>query len=143
MELRTMPINLMLVGLFALAMIAFAIGIYSINDTSNTFANDPRIINATNSLNSSLNDARVTSDKIKSAFESEGDNPIIGFGNIILFSILGAGKLISGITIGMFLVLTTLVFDVLGINPIVFAVISAGLIISIVLLSWRLYRQGS
>lgn len=140
-EFREYIISFLIIGLFSISLIMFAIGTSIDNEADNSIANDPRISTIYNSLNATLESSRATSDSIKTSFETE--NPFVGFGSLLFFSIIGAFKTINIIIISIFTTLSVFIIDVIGINPIVFSVISAGLLITLVLLGWRLYRQGA
>lgn len=139
-ELRQYFIGFMVLGLFSIALIMFALGIQVNNNVSNSLYNDSRVSSAFLNLSASLDDASITTNKIKDKFQT--DSGVTGLLGLVFYSIVDGAKLLLSMTVGVFVIIATLIIDVIGINPIVFTVISISLLISLILLSWRLYRLG-
>lgn len=130
----------MFAGLFIVSILAFAITSQTNNNVSNGFSDDPVINGTYFSLKTTLGGLSNQSQAQKSLFESE--NPTIGFGTILLFSIVSAGKVFNGMIIAIFNTLISLPVTVLGIDPIVISVISTMLILSIIIGLWIVYKLG-
>lgn len=129
-----------LMGLMIFSLLAFVITIQEDNLTSDRFIDNPVINQTYGSLGSDLEDLRDKSQAQKTLFESE--NPTAGFGTILLFSIVSAGKVFNGMIIGIFNTLIKLPVVFLGLDPAVTSVISALLILSIIIGLWAIYKLG-
>lgn len=133
-------VNWALVGLFVMGILIFASTFQSENDPSLNYMEDEPMAKAFTDLQTNLRNMSEQSQAQKTLFESE--NPTGGFGSILLFSIVSAGKVFNGIIIGTFNTLIVLPATYLGVDPIVFSVIGTILIILIIVRLWTLYKLG-
>ncbi len=132
--------NFMFIGLLIIGSLAFIIIVQNDNSVSDKFI-DNEIINETyEGLSEDLEGLRSQSQAQKTLFESE--NPTAGFGTILLFSIVSAGKVFNGMIIGIFNTLIKLPVVFLGLDPIITSVLSAMLILGIILGLWAIYKLG-
>ena len=83
----------------------------------------------------------TTVNKTKEAFESEETSLVTGV--LLIGSILNAGKTFSTVIINVFTGVFTVTAEVLGIPQIVIIVLTGILLITIVLLSWKLIKTGN
>lgn len=148
MEIRTIVINFAIVGLFAFLLIAYAVNV-SIDNNSNSSILQNKIINTTfSNLNTSLSSAGTNADKIKQSFENGAKNPFTAFGLIVINTIPFIGTQLTSYTMAFYnstigLVLNSIFGGDSILSGIVFSVILFGLIITIILLLWRLFRNAN
>lgn len=138
---RQVYINFALMGLFTLAIISFVYTIQADNTTGDTILNDPLLNSSFNSLESDLNNLQDEANSSRESYES--DIPDRGFGSLLIFAITGVGKTFTGGITGIYNILIDLPASKLGIPPVVFSVLGSILMVSLVLLTWRVYRSGS
>ncbi len=132
--------NFMIIGLLIVGLLAFIIILQNDNSISDKFI-DNEIINETYAgLSEDLEGLRGQSQAQKTLFESE--NPTAGFGTILLFSIVSAGKVFNGMIISLFNTLIKLPVVFLGLDPVIVSVLSAMLILGIILGLWAVYKLG-
>ncbi len=137
---REVFVSFALVGIFVLASMSFIIKTQQDNDASETILTNEYINRTYIATNISLSNYRTQTQTQKESFESE--NPERGFGSLIIFSIVGVGKTFSGMTLGLYNILIFLPASVLNIPPIVIGVLTSILVVSLLLLAWRVYRAG-
>ena len=132
--------NFMFIGLMVFCILAFIVTTQLDNSVSDPIINDPLINSTYSNLGTNLGEFRNQSQAQKNLFESE--NPTIGLGSILLFSILSAGKVFGGMIIGTFNVLVKLPLVVLGLDPILLSLFGTLLIVTIILSLWAVYKLG-
>lgn len=133
-------ISVVVLGLLIVSLLSFVILTQEDNNIDNKFIDNSLINNTYATLKSDLTSFRDDSQAQKTLFESE--NPTIGFGTILLFSIVSAGKVFNGMMVGTFNTLIKLPVVVLGFDPVVLSVLSTLLIIAILLGLWAIYKLG-
>lgn len=137
---RDLFITFALIGLFVFAGISFIVTTQQDNDVENTILDD-EIINRTYiKLETNLSDFESTTQTQKESFEEE--IPERGFGSLIIFSIISVGQKFTGLIAIVYNVLIILPASILGIPKVVISILSSILIVSLVLLIWRVYRIG-
>lgn len=141
MSVKSIIIGSILVGIFTFAIIMFAYQLPIENGVNNSIANDPRVAVLVTSMNSSLQSSFELANSTQQSFNQ--DNPLAAFGSLVLTSIVGVVKVLGTLPVAFFNAVFAFSNDVLGIPPIVTTAVIAILVISIVLLAWRLYRIGS
>lgn len=132
--------NFLIIGLVVLSMFTFTAFFQSENNIDNKFIENSLMNETFNSLKTNLTSGRDISQDQKNLFESE--NPTGGFGTILLFSIVSAGKVFNGMVVGVFNIIIKLPVVVLGLDPIVASVLSTLLIITIIIGLWVVYKLG-
>ena len=138
---RELFITFALIGIFVFASISFIVTTQTDNEVENTILENEDINRTYVDLESNLNSTRSQVQTQKDSFESE--NPERGFGSLIIFSIVGVGKTFAGITLGVYNIFIVLPSAVLGIPRIVVGILTAILVVSLILLIWRVYRAGA
>ena len=133
-------IGFALVGLFAFAIISFGVGMANDNNSNDSILDDSSINKMNSTLGSSLSGFRSLSQGQRENFESE--IPTSGFGVLIIFAIISAGKVFTGMVLGIWNILLLPFKSAIGISPIVLGVFSSILVIVIILGAWRLYKAG-
>lgn len=138
---REVFITFALIGVFIFATISFVIVTQRDNGVTNTIL-DNEIINRTyTNLETDLGGLSSNASTQKESFESE--IPERGFGSLIIFAIVGVGNKFTGMIVGIYNILIVLPASLLGIPSVVISAMTAILLISLVLLVWRVYRVGS
>jgi hypothetical protein len=133
-------LTFILVGVMVLSILAFSITFQSENQVSDPFTQNEFINRSYSDLESDLNEYSTTSQLQKTLFERE--TPTAGFGTLILFSIISAGKVFNGMVVGVFNILIGLPVSILGADAVLVSVFGTVLIIIIIIGLWRLYKLG-
>lgn len=133
-------LNFMLLGLIVFSLLAFAVSLQSETNLENQFIDNSLMNDTYSTLRTDLEGLRSSSQSQKTLFESE--NPTVGFGTILLFSIVSSGKVFNGMMIGVFNLLIKLPVVFLGLDPVVVSVISTMLILTIIIGLWIIYKLG-
>lgn len=132
--------NFLWLGLFILAGFTFMILVQNANNATQPIIEDPLFNESFEDLTSSLSGLEDTSGVQYSQFI--GEEPKTGFGSIVLFGIVSAGKTFGNVVIGMFTILIKLPLVVIGIPQTLFSVIITWIIISLIIAAWILYKLG-
>lgn len=132
--------NFLWLGIFVLAGISFIIVLQDSNDASQPIIENPLFNESFNELSSNL-DALESTSKIQYD-QFIGEEPKAGFGSIVLFGIVSAGKTFGNVVIGLTTVLIKLPLVVLGIPATLFSAIITWVIISLIIAAWILYKLG-
>lgn len=136
----TLWTNLALLGLLVFGLFAIGITLHTSNPTNQSILNSALVNQTYSNLNSSLSDLQSSTQAQKSNFESE--NPTVGFGSLILFTVVSAGKVFNGLIITIYNVLIKYPSVTLGLSPVIVGVIGAILLVLIVLGLWGVYKLG-
>ena len=129
-----------IMGLVVISMFTFTAFFQSENNIDNKFIDNSLMNETFNSLRTKITGFRDISQSQKNLFESE--NPTRGFGTILLFSIVSAGKVFNGMLVGIFNILIKLPVVVLGLDPVVVSALSTILILTIIIGLWIVYKLG-
>ncbi len=129
-----------IMGLVVISMFTFTAFFQSENNIDNKFIDNSLMNETFNSLRTKITGFRDISQDQKNLFESE--NPTRGFGTILLFSIVSAGKVFNGMLVGIFNILIKLPVVVLGLDPVVVSALSTILILTIIIGLWIVYKLG-
>ena len=132
--------SFMFIGIIVLSLFSFIVNFQEENNVEDKFVDDLLINRTYENLKLDLGGLSDESQAQKTLFESE--NPTSGFGTILLFSIVSAGKIFNGMVIGLFNTLIALPVIFLGLDPIILSVISTMLIITILFGLWVVYKLG-
>jgi len=133
-------VNFILIGLIALGILSFTVGLQQDNNLNDTITNNALINSTFSNLESDLGGFRDEAQPQKSVFETE--NPTEGFGSILLFSIISSGKVFNSMVVGIFNSIVRLPATILGIDPVIFSVITTLLVITIIFGLWSVYKLG-
>lgn len=132
--------NFLWLGLFILAGFTFIIFVQDANNAAQPILENPLFNESFEDLTSTLSGLEDTSGIQYSQFI--GEEPKVGFGSIVLFGIVSAGKTFGNVIIGMFTILIKLPLVVIGIPQTLFSVIITWIIISLIIGAWVLYKLG-
>ncbi len=137
---REVFVTFALIGIFVFAGISFIVQTQLDNDVENTILENEVINKTFTNFETDLSDFSSKTQTQKESFESE--IPERGFGSLIIFAIIGVGQRFTGMITGVYNIFIVLPASILGISPIVIGVLTSILIVSLVLLIWRVYRTG-
>lgn len=141
MGFRELLISSVLVGLFVIAFLNF-VYISTINNSpDNALLKDKALNQTFYSLNNSMQSYQTTAQKQLNATESETISS--SFGALVMFSIIGAGRVFTGMITGTFNSIFLLATQTLGIPAFVIGIFITIIIITIIFLSWRIYRWAT
>ena len=129
-----------LIGLLVFATIAFIVGTQRDNEVDNTILENEIINRTFTNLETSLGSFGSETQTQRETFESE--IPERGFGSLIIFSIVSLAQKSAGLLVAVYNIIIVLPASVIGISPIVFSVLSAIFLLTLMLLAWRVYRVG-
>ncbi len=132
--------SFLMIALLVFGILSFGIQFQSENNVEDPFVENQLINETYGTLQTDLNSYGSESQLQKSLFES--DEPLAGFGSILLFSILSAGKVFNGMVVGTFNTLIKLPIVILGVDPVIVSVLGTLLIFSIIMGLWILYKLG-
>ena len=138
---RELFITFALIGLFVFAAISFIVTTQRDNNVNQTILEDDVINRTYARLETNLSEFRTTAQTQKESFEEE--IPERGFGSLLIFSIVSVGQKFTGLVAAVYNIIIVLPASILGIPKVVISVLSSILIISLILLAWRVYRLGS
>ncbi len=130
-----------LIGVFVFAGISFIVTTQRDNGVTNTILDNDVINRTYSNLETDLGGLSSNASTQKESFESE--IPERGFGSLLIFAIVGVGNKFTGMIVGIYNILIVLPASLLGISPIVIGALTAILLLSLILLVWRVYRVGS
>ena len=138
---RETYINFALLGLMVFSLISFISVTQLNNNVNDTILNDSILNRSFSSLGTDLGDLQTQSNSSRESYEA--DIPERGFGSLIVFAIVGVGNTFTGMITGVYNILIDLPATKLGVPKIVFQVLGSILMVSLILLTWRVYRAGS
>lgn len=131
----------MFIGLFVLALFAFIFSVQADNNAPILLSDNKLINDSFTEIQDDLTSFRTSSQTEKTLFESE--SPSSGFGTILLFTVVNAGKVFNGMIVGLFNVLIKLPVVFLGFPIVLVSVLSTMLIFAIIWGLWSKYKLGT
>lgn len=139
-KVESLFINFALAGLLILSILLFTLTLQQDNNATDLLTDNTLMNESIGDLQGDLGGMRDKAQAQRELFEEE--KPTSGFGSLILFSIVSSGKVVTGMTFGIFNVLIKLPMILFGVDPIIASVISTILIISFIFGLWVLYKLG-
>ena len=133
-------ITFALIGLLVFATISFVFGFQRDNEIDETILENPIINSTFNRLGTNLSSFGSDTQTQRATFESEV--PERGFASLIIFSVVSFAQKSTGLVVAVYNVLIISPASILGISPVVFSVLNAIFLLSLILLAWRVYRVG-
>jgi hypothetical protein len=145
MELKSLIISGLLVGLFIISIMAGYNQLVTDNISSgghaqNLLLQNAKINSSYNSFFGNLSNVQTTANESKTAFEKESPSFTAGF--LLFGSIIDFVKKITSSFIAIFGIFFDLLSSVTGIPSVVIGVISAIVIISLIFMAWKVYKVG-
>lgn len=132
--------NFMLLAIVVLGMLSYTFIIQGSNDAEQPLSDNDLFNNTATRLGNNLTNAENASQIQQGIFSDE--NPRSGFGSIVLFGIVSAGKTFTSIVYDIFGVIFKLPMLVLGIDSQIVSTIIMILIITLIIGVWIVYKLG-
>lgn len=130
----------LLVGLFTIAMISGGIHLAANNNSTSPLLDSDAINRTFSSLISNATSSQDLTESQRQTFEKEV--PTVGTDSFLFSSIIGAGKVFTGMWRDMFDLTFGLMAEALDLSPIILGLFVSMLLIAIILLAWSLYKAG-
>ncbi len=130
-----------IIGIMVLSAIFFIATTQSDNNTNSSILEHPIINSTFNKLQTNLTDYMESTQEQRENFESE--IPERGFGSLLIFSIVTVWQKFFALIIGLYNIIIVIPSSILGVSRIVIGVLDSILIVTLLLLGWRIYRVGS
>ena len=141
MKLIELFITFALIGIFILCMVNFGVQMALDNESNNSILDNAQINESFGSgLRANLSSFQGKSEAERGIFEK--DNPKVGAGFFMLDAIMGAGRIFTGMIVGVFNLILMPLETIIGIDKAILGVIISILLVSLVLLAWRVYKAG-
>jgi len=138
---RATWINFILIGILVFSLISFIVVFQEQNNVEGGILENELINSTFNDLAEELSTSGGDVQTQRESFEAE--IPERGFGSLIIFTIVGVTQNFMSVIITIFNILIVLPAQIIGVSPIVISALGSILIVSLILLAWRVYRIGS
>lgn len=133
-------IKFMFIGMVVLSLFSFIVLFQAENAVSDPFANNEVINSTFNDLTTRIGSLEGQTQEQKDLFEKEP--PLVGFGSLILKTIVSSGNVFNSMIVGVFNILFILPVVFLGLDKLVVSVIMTVLGIVIIFGLWAVYKLG-
>jgi hypothetical protein len=133
-------ITFIIVGLFVFAMISGVVIFERSNGISDGIINNSVINKTYVDLNDKISSGE--SDINNQNTVQDEESPSVSSGDFNLFSIIGLSKTAKGIVVGVYNTIIVIPSRLLGVPQVVISVLTIILVISLILLAWRLIKIG-
>lgn len=133
-------VNMAFIGLIVFGLFAFTIIVQEDNDAPEKIVDNSLINNTYTSLRSDLEGFQESSQAQKLLFERE--QPTLGFGTLLFYSVISAGKVFNGMIGVVFNSIIKLPVVILGLDPVLVSVITTILVLVIIVGLWIIYKVG-
>lgn len=130
----------LLIGVCIFAMLGFVVTFQVNNHANGTIMDNPTINRTYSNLYTNLASSQGTAESQRTGFEKEV--PTVGTDSFLFSSIIGAVKTFTSTIANVFSIIFVYLGSVLGISPVVIGVFVAIIIISVILLAWRVAKVG-
>ena len=137
MKINDMLIGALLVSIFLIGMMTFAVNIGSLNNQSATQMTTTDI--NISGFQQKVSDTNINATSWKSSFWTS--IPFIGVGIVIIQTLWNIGKLVSDSIMGIFNLFFTMITNVLGIPPIVTGVLTTIAVVSLIIAIRNFYTS--
>ncbi len=132
--------NFIMIALVVLALFSLIIITQKDNEAIQPLVED-KLFNSTYfDLNSTISSLEGTSSSKYGLFTEE--RPKLGFGSIVLFTIVNVGKTFANVIFVLFTAIIKIPLVVLGVDPTIISMIISFLTISIIIALWVVYKFG-
>ena len=132
--------NLAMIGLIVLALFSLIVIVQSDNEATQPLIED-KLFNSTYlNLNNTIANLEETSSGKYSLFSTE--KPVLGFGSIVLFTIVNVGKTFGDVIFVIFTLAIKVPLVILGVDPTIISMLVSFLVISIIIAMWVVYKFG-
>jgi len=143
MDFKSIMVNILMIGLFFMSLVYFAISFDNENQINGTLTDDPILNKAFGNLSKQLEDSTNQTEAQKEAFIEESRDPgVITAAGLIFRSIMNAASTLIGMIINIVNVFFSLLSETLGVSPLVTGTLFSIIIVVIILSIWKIYRLG-
>jgi len=146
MNMRNFVIGFMIIALFSFAFISFGINFQEEWGANKSIANDPHLSNLYDGVNKSIQSGYGTADNQKGTLYEEDPTQTGEVSSLLFAGVSAIASAFTGIANATFGAIVTPLMKALGlprdIAAIVGTVLSSIFLITVVLLGWKLMRQG-
>jgi len=132
--------NFIWIGLVILAFFSLTMYVQNNADVGDKVMDQSGLNDSYVDLRSSISSMESSSKTQEGLFSTE--NPTSGFGSILMFSIVSAGRVFKGMVMGIFNIFVKLPLTYLGIDPIFTSIFATLLIVAVMLGLWAVYKLG-
>ena len=133
-------LKFMFIGVIVLSLFSFIVLFQSENRVSNQFADNALINSTFSNLTLKLQGLESETQTQKDLFETE--DPKLGFGSLILKSIVSSGKTFNSMIVGVLNIIIILPVVFLGLDKTIVVIIMTVLGILIIFGLWSAYKLG-
>jgi len=140
MSFRKIFIAFALLGVFMFAFLNFGLDIARNNDVNQSILSDTQMNDSFNRLQANLSSYSAVSQGQRENFESE--LPTEGFGTLIIFAIISAGKVFTSLLVGIFNTIFFPLSNIIGVSPVILGVFASIFLLTIIFAAWRVYKSG-
>ena len=138
MDFKKTFINFALLGLIVFGIMSFAIIFQNDNSSTERLTNNQIINDSYNSLYGNLSNADTTANEQNSIFGNV--TPTESYGEVQIDSVVSPTKAFKSLILGTYNILIKLPQQILGVSPVVTAVISAILILLLIIGIWAIWK---
>lgn len=132
--------NFLFLAVFISAGLAFIVAVQLDNAAIQPMSENELFNDSAGGISSTLSSLEDTSGLQYDEFT--GEQPKAGFGSIVLFGIVSAGKTFGTVVLGTFTVLIKLPLAVLGLPQTLISVLITWIIVTLIVSTWLLYKLG-
>ncbi len=132
--------NFVMIGMMVLALFSIIVIVQNDNQAPQPLSDDELFNSTYGNLNQTIRSLEETSSGKYSLFSTE--RPVLGFGAIVLFTIVNVGKTFGDVIFVLFTFILKIPLIVLGIDPSITAMIISFLTISVIIALWIVYKFG-
>jgi len=141
MNMRSLIISALLIGLFMYAMISFGAQLAIDNEANQSILDHDSINDSFRGLDTQLGNAQDQAQSQRVGFEGENIEDERS-DSLLFLSIVSAARVFTSMLINIYNLTFGLASETLGINPVIIGVFSAILLIVLLLMAWRLIKTG-
>lgn len=138
MDFKKTFISIALLGLIVFGIMSFAIIFQANNDATERLTDNQIINNTYNSLYSNLSSSQTAANEQNSVFGNV--TPTESYGEVQIDSVVSPTKAFKSLILGTYNILIKLPQQILGVSPVVTAVISAILILLLIIGIWAILK---
>lgn len=139
-NIKNLVISFILLGLFTMSFFSFLIYSTLENNPGSDLLKDENFNTTFNELNSSLESMQKTANEQKNLTFSE--NPLVATFGLVSTAVVGAGRVFSGMVFNTWNIIATFIGRTGIVPPIVISIIFTIIMIAIIFLIWKNWRQG-
>lgn len=138
MDFKKTFINFALLGLVVFGIMAFAITIQNDNSSTERLSNNELINDTYGTLGTNLGNSQSIADEQNSVFGNV--TPTESYGEVQIDSVVSPTKAFKSLILGTYNILIKLPSQILGVSPIVTAILSAILIMILIIGIWAIWK---